>query len=260
MKLFGISAELVKSFLVSLCLCLFLMAVDYQVDLSEATVPIEKGLLQVQVRMNRVISLINTPIIWIQYSQNGVRRMADLEQRLNDTVVDRARLEQLEAKLLLLEEAKGLNLISKERGKMVPVIADDKVLLIGYVGDDQEGKRAVVTDHMGRLLGIVNKENSYISLVTRIDEFDEKTAVEILGKGERAILVGRGNGAELEELLQQSTIALGDIVVTSGEDDKYPPGIVVGQVTEIEPVSSAVTRKARVELSAQPEKMVVVYE
>jgi rod shape-determining protein MreC len=66
---------------------------------------------------------------------------------------------------------------------------------------------------------------------------DPSSSVAAMTQSERApgVVSGRlGQDLEMEYIPHRERVTVGDIVLTSGMGGRYPPGLVVGQITEVQ--------------------------
>ncbi len=110
-------------------------------------------------------------------------------------------------------------------------IASKLVLNKGSQNLIQAGQ--VVVDKNGLLGQVTNIQpfSAEVSIVT-----DNKQVVPIMVErtGERALLYGNGQDVDLRYFPIDGDLQVGDILVTSGLDDIYPPGIPVAKVNSAE--------------------------
>lgn len=92
------------------------------------------------------------------------------------------------------------------------------------------------------VIGQVTRAYPFSSEITLLTDKDQAIPVEILRNGMRAIAFGQGaNGTlELAFMPMNADVKPGDVVVTSGIDGTYPPGLPVAVVSKIDH-SAAVT-------------------
>jgi rod shape-determining protein MreC len=93
----------------------------------------------------------------------------------------------------------------------------------------------VVMDDVG-IVGQVTRVYPWLSEVTLITDKDHAVPVQILRNGIRAVVFGSGdiNELALRYMPISSDIQPGDVLVTSGIDGTYPPGLPVAKVIKIE--------------------------
>ncbi|HKW79672.1 MAG TPA: rod shape-determining protein MreC [Casimicrobiaceae bacterium] len=97
-----------------------------------------------------------------------------------------------------------------------------------------EAGRAVI-DSVG-VVGQVTRVQPYLSEVTLVTDKDHAVPVKVERTGVRSVMYGAGAARppELRYLSPSAEIEPGDILVTSGIDGTYPPGLVVAQVISVE--------------------------
>lgn len=93
----------------------------------------------------------------------------------------------------------------------------------------------VVMDDTG-VVGQVTRVYPLLSEVTLITDKDHAVPVQVLRNGLRAVVFGSGDIGDLalRYMPVSSDIQEGDILVTSGIDGTYPPGLPVARVSHIE--------------------------
>lgn len=107
-----------------------------------------------------------------------------------------------------------------------------KVLLNkGSAAHIQAGQ--VVMDDKG-IVGQVTRVYPWLSEVTLITEKDHAVPVEVQRSGLRSVAFGSGDGISLRYMPVSADIVKDDLLVTSGIDGLYPPGIPVAKVEKIE--------------------------
>ncbi|OGT00731.1 MAG: rod shape-determining protein MreC [Gallionellales bacterium RIFCSPLOWO2_12_FULL_59_22] len=93
----------------------------------------------------------------------------------------------------------------------------------------------VVMDDQG-IVGQITRVYPWLSEVTLVTEKDHAVPVQVLRNGLRTIVFGAGDTSQLSlrYMPVSSDIQEGDMLVTSGIDGIYPPGIPVARVVKIE--------------------------
>ena len=93
----------------------------------------------------------------------------------------------------------------------------------------------VVIDEIG-VVGQVTRVYPWLSEVTLITDKDHAVPIQVLRTGLRAVVFGSGDVSNLalRYMPLSSDIQLGDVLVTSGIDGTYPPGLPVAKVIQIE--------------------------
>jgi len=93
----------------------------------------------------------------------------------------------------------------------------------------------VVMDETG-IIGQVTRVYPWMSEVTLITDKDHAVPIQVLRTGLRAVVFGSGDIStlSLRYMPISSDLQIGDVLVTSGIDGTYPPGLPVAKVTQIE--------------------------
>lgn len=93
----------------------------------------------------------------------------------------------------------------------------------------------VVMDETG-IIGQVTRVYPWLSEVTLITDKDHAVPIQVLRTGLRAVVFGSGDisSLSLRYMPISSDIKIDDVLVTSGIDGTYPPGLPVAKITHIE--------------------------
>ncbi|MFH1088820.1 MAG: rod shape-determining protein MreC [Candidatus Uhrbacteria bacterium] len=132
----------------------------------------------------------------------------------------------------------------------------DSVFIIDRGSDDgvKEGAAVIVSE--GHLIGKVIKVSSKTSTVQSILGRGAKSAISLLNSS-RTLGISEGSGSALLTLRfvpQNETVAINDLVVTSGLEAMIPPGLIVGVVTSVERDPAAPFQEATVEPLIDPRR------
>lgn len=166
----------------------------------------------------------------------------------NDTLhqqhqLDAAQLLQLQA--MQLENQQLRNLIalpqrSEFTAQLVEVVYAERdvfkrKVLINKGADANVRIGQVVMDDIG-IVGQITRVYPWLSEVTLITEKDHAVPAQVLRNGLRTIVFGAGDASQLSlrYMPVSADIQNDDILVTSGIDGIYPPGIPVAKVAKIE--------------------------
>src|SRR5438552_2323560 len=91
-----------------------------------------------------------------------------------------------------------------------------------------------VIDDLG-VIGQVTRVYPLLSEVTLITDKEQRTPVQVVRNGLRAIIYGGDRGTlELSYMATNADVLADDVLVTSGIDGTYPPGLPVAKVSRIE--------------------------
>jgi rod shape-determining protein MreC len=92
-----------------------------------------------------------------------------------------------------------------------------------------------VVDNIG-VVGQVTRVHPFLAEVTLITDKEQRTPVEVVRNGLRAVVYGGGDKGtlDLSYTATNADVQADDLLVTSGIDGTYPPGLPVAKVTKIE--------------------------
>jgi rod shape-determining protein MreC len=95
------------------------------------------------------------------------------------------------------------------------------------------------------VVGQVTSVGTFAAEVTLVTEKDQSVPVMLVRNGLRAIAVGSGKDGSIDVPFMpvSADVQTGDVFVTSGIDQTYPPGLVVAQVTSVEKNAARVFAK-----------------
>ena len=177
----------------------------------------------------------------LQDTQHSLVRLnADLTQQHQS---DASQLLQLQA--LQLENQQLRNLVALPiRNEFTTQLAEIlyaerdvfmRKVLINKGADANLQVGQVVMDDMG-IVGQITRVYPWLSEVTLITEKDHTVPVQVLRNGLRTIVFGSGDTSHLSlrYMPTSADIQNDDVLVTSGIDGIYPPGIPVARVVKIE--------------------------
>jgi rod shape-determining protein MreC len=101
----------------------------------------------------------------------------------------------------------------------------------------QQGIEAgqAVIDDVG-VIGQVTRVHPFLAEVTLITDKEQRTPVEVVRNGLRAVIYGGGDKGtlDLSYTAVNADVQADDVLVTSGIDGTYPPGLPVAKVSRIE--------------------------
>jgi len=176
-----------------------------------------------------------------QSAQRSLNKQNDELQQQHQS--DAAQLLQLQALKLenqQLRNLDGLPIRKEFTTQLVEVIYAErdvfsrKVLVSkGENANVRPGQ--VVMDDIG-IVGQISRVYPWLSEVTLITEKDHAVPVQVLRNGLRAIVFGAGDTSQLSlsYMPNSADIQNDDVLVTSGIDGTYPPGIPVARVIQVE--------------------------
>jgi rod shape-determining protein MreC len=103
----------------------------------------------------------------------------------------------------------------------------------GTDAEIQAGQAVIDADGV---VGQVTRVYPYMAEVTLVTDKDHAVPVQVQRSGVRSVLYGSGAGRspELRFMAPSADIQVGDVLVTSGLDGTYPPGLAVARVATLD--------------------------
>ena len=199
-------------------------------------------------------------------------RLGELEERASSVPGLRAENERLRALLDLADTRKDLRLRpARVVGRSVSHFF--RVLRLTLEVDaltDAEGQVALAAGMPvvapGGVVGQLRSVDGQRAEVLMLTDLRSAIDVVLETSRVRGVAVGTGEpdryAARLEYLQRSDATSTGERVVTSGDDGRYPPGLVVGRVTSVKPQPHGLFQDAEIEpyvdLSALEEVYIVL--
>mgnify|MGYP001768904877 CR=1 FL=1 len=171
-------------------------------------------------------------------------RNAELEKAVAGLTIENLRLREVEAENLrlrkLLDFAKTRSSYDYKGGQIVGrVVSSDPGNLVQSILIDLGSKDGIapgmpVVTERG-LVGRVTDVYTNSSRILLITDSDSSVNALLQNTRMRGLLHGRANQPTVMDYLPpDQPVLVGDIVVTSGEGGRFPAGIPIGQVVEVE--------------------------
>ncbi|MCP3103173.1 rod shape-determining protein MreC [Myxococcus sp. K15C18031901] len=166
--------------------------------------------------------------------ENDALRLENLQLRATVQALGESRTENERLRKLLgyAEAAPGPEIPARVVG-VNPVA---KLLSVRISGGEKDGVfrgMSVVTPD--GIVGQVIRATGGYSDVALVTDPQSRVAVRVQRSRARGTAAGAGSGPlKLENMLRTEDVEDGDLIITSGTDGIYPPGLVVGRVTNLE--------------------------
>jgi rod shape-determining protein MreC len=151
-------------------------------------------------------------------------------QALASTQQENARLRALlEARTHYGSAARAVEVLYTGRDPFAQKLFVDK----GADADIRPGEAVIDADGV---VGQITRVYPNMAEVTLVTDKDHAVPVKVERSGVRSVLYGAGAGhaPELRFMAPSADIQEGDVLVTSGLDGTYPPGLAVARVTKLE--------------------------
>jgi rod shape-determining protein MreC len=201
------------------------------------------------------LSLVIYPIQWLvdapvrftstlqQYTQTYQQLVAENQQLRHEQLLQNARTQKfmsLEAENVRLRSLLQSSPRDGETLLVAEIIRVDSDPLIQRVILDKGSRHGValgqtVIDAEG-VIGEVIEVNPMVSRVILLTDTSYGIPVENIRNGIRGIVAGTGaiKNLELQHVPNTIDLKVGDALVTSGLDGRYPPGYPVGMISQIQ--------------------------
>jgi cell shape-determining protein MreC len=204
-------------------------------------------------------SMVQSPYRGYLYLSQGPRKIADLENRLSQAVVDQAEMDVLRRRDQELTVLSRLVLPSQ-----FETVATARVFAGAGGKSINAGENAglesnlIVLDANGVVVGVIGEVGRYVSQLTLLTRLEEPVTVRIAGKDIDGVLAGDGSVVRMMNVAQGLEMLPGDVVVTDGSDGQFPGGLAIGTILTIESKPSEVMQTAVVELLGIPDGIAVI--
>lgn len=200
-------------------------------------------------------SQLFSPIIWVfDRTENGVGSLrsgnpSDIEQRLEEVRAERDALLAENAELRVLEEE-----VEQLRDQLdfQQAYPDAEPIPANVISEDPKGVERILILDKGREDGIqpgmaVVSPEFFVGQVTNVDNNRSRVTLVLDASAQiggmlqessaEGIVYGRwqaGGLIEMRHIDPGVEIEEGELVVTSGRTERIPPGLIVGQVSDVE--------------------------
>jgi rod shape-determining protein MreC len=225
-----------------------LIVIGLILDELNALGPLEGIVLQLTTPVQRLVRGLTDRVIdanqFLRSRQELIDRNQQLESLVDQLMIENVRLKEFEAQnedlrakldfrethpeyILKAAEVRG-RVIGSEPNNLLAVLIIDVGKRHGIAkGMPVVSERGLV----GHILAVGTNWAKVLLII------DPSSSVAGMSQSERApgVVSGRlGQDLQMEYVPQEDRITVGDVVLTSGMGGRYPPGIVIGQLTEIE--------------------------
>jgi rod shape-determining protein MreC len=183
-------------------------------------------------------------------------RIFKLEGQLNARAELAGQNERLKDLVHFADTAPLKTVAASVTGDNLAPAALSRVVRIG-VGLNAGVRRGMAVVSAGGAVGRVQQAYRTFSDVQLLVDPASAVAVRVERSRARANVVGTGRDrrAKLEYALRSDDIEDGDSLVTSGTDGVFPPGLLVGKVTEVQRKTSATFLRAQVIPAVDPRNL-----
>lgn len=175
------------------------------------------------------------------------------KEELAKLSVDYIKLAALEAENQYLRGELDFLKTSRYQYDLVTVIGhlplNDQVLIIDKGQESGLTEGLAVTFNQGVMIGKIIEVEANRSLVQLLADPKSEVAATLVGlSGTNGLLKGQaGQGMLLDLIPQDKEVKEGDLVITSGLEEKIPRGLLIGKVSAVESRIGQIFKQTRVE-------------
>ncbi len=109
------------------------------------------------------------------------------------------------------------------------------------------------------LLGEVVEVNSNFSVAMLITSPEILVPAISIENGSKGIVSGSSRSVQITDILTAERLDQSDTIITSGQDGKYPYGLIIGTVTKINRIESELTKSAEIETQYAVDRLFDVF-
>ena len=175
-------------------------------------------------------------------------RLTDLERKVAELSVDAARAKEAIRENEAMRQLLGANVSGLVDMDLLParVVGRGEKWLVAVGRGENVTEGAGVVSEQGVLVGRLGSVGEFVSRVALKTEPGFAVAA-ITETGVTGVVVGESGRLVLTEILQEERVSPGQLVMTSGADDRLPEGLVLGEVREVRLDPAAVYTAAELE-------------
>lgn len=188
--------------------------------------------------------------VLIELEENNQKLKYFEEQAMKEQGLE-SQLEEIKKENKFLRDALELSIEKEKKFLPAQIIGRtdeiDSIIIIDVgIKDGLEGGEAVILPGYF-LIGRVSEVWPNASQITLINSNNFSSAVRGQNSRTEALLSGAKDHLKIEIFNYEDKPEIGEIYITSGLDDIFPPGLIVGKLTELEQQAVAISRIGRLE-------------
>lgn len=211
---------------------LLLIAMDSLGVMKPMRGAIETKLLPLESLGMEIARIASWPVKTASYYRVGPKRIADLEARLAEKVVDYQELTYLKQENEKLKQLVGGKNNSQLKMQPVRIFGWSTNQILVGAGEKMGIKPGMSVTANRVLVGRISKVSVGVSELLPIISEQSRVAVVVAGRQTEGIVRGEGSRLLMDKVLQSDAVETGEVVETSGADGGVP-GLVVGKVAEV---------------------------
>jgi len=198
---------------------------------------------------------LTRPVMLLINLEKKQQALTDLNQTKKELIALKVKYEELEKENEFLKEA-----VSLSKKKEAILIAAEVIGRIDEsggeimidAGADQgiaQGQPVVLADYF--LIGRVEQAWPTASQIRLINNKNFKVSVRGQDSKTEGLLTGGSDKLSVEIYNHQDKPIIGEYFLTSGLDNTFPPGLIIGQLKEVDEKPTAILRMGEIEISDQ---------
>lgn len=209
--------------------------------------------------------------------ENAFSFFANLKQLRDENIALLEKTYDLQSKISKLKEIEAENKSLKEQLGVKPELISQNLLLTKVIGIPFDNEDAELLIDKGSEDGIrLGQSVVYKSILVGsvVDVFAHRSNIVLVtspklsaavlnqsteGRAKGIVTGNYGTSVLMDKVLQDEEIKPGDVIVTSGQDGVFKPGLLVGTVKEVIGSTTEPVKKAKLESVINLEKLELVF-
>lgn len=228
-------------FLIAVVAAIVLIQVDFSLNLLK---PLRQGLMMVLYPIEQVLLVPRDVFGWVANRTSAIANLTDREQALELSKTKAAesliKVEQLQQENDSLRTLLDLKKTLKHKTVAAEISHDARDAFSNRVVIDRGSQHGIAPGHpvinAQGVVGQVIRVSPITAEVSLVTDPSLSIPVNLPRSGIRSLAHGAGDGQQIDlrYLNINAEVEVGDVLVTSGLDGLYPPGLPVARVTQIE--------------------------
>jgi len=191
---------------------------------------------------------VSDNLSFITFWRSGEARIKNLEQKNAELTIKTSKLGALERENKELKKQLGVNFLGGYKRLPASVLGVSRYMTInkGRKEGVREGQTVV---YMDNLVGQVKRVDDHVSFVQLITDVESKILVKIGAEGiVKGVAMGQFNSAiVLDQVAQNEAIKEDEVILSSGEEGRLVPDLILGRVSKITSRQTDLFKRAEIE-------------
>ncbi len=213
--------------------------------------------------LTRIGQAMAADVSAVIHAPNQTAKINELEQQNADLSAQLAGLYQLESENTQLRSLLGFSAEHKLATLAASITSFDADPIRRLARIDKGASDQLVIGDVvmaaGGLLGVLARVDSHTSVVMLITDPEFRATIKIAPSGAPGVAAGAASGGiGADHLPVDKSIKSGDLVLTSGLDGAFPPGLLVGRVSTINVSVDGLFKNVQIATLVDPSQAAVV--